>query len=495
MKSALVLYPSQLFPVSELPEVDTVIMVEEPIYFGTDREFPAKFHKQKLILHRASMRRYAEEVLWPAKYDVEYIGLDVLYETSDIIDRAKKFDQIFVFDPINSTITKRLLEARRERDNAPAIQFLPSPNFYLKDQDIRQFFAGKHQNVFADFYQWQRERFNILISEDYKPVGGQWSFEDKSHSRVPQDLTPPSFEVYGDNKFVKEATEFVDKRFGENPGSTDFIWPTNHAEAAKWLQDFVEGRLKDFGPYKNAIDGKAMWLYHSALLSSLNTGLLGPKQVVEAAIKSQAKNQIPIESLEAFVRQILGHREFHRGLYVTKADQLLSKNHFNGHRRLTPAWYSGTTGIPPLDDVARKVNDHAYIHRAERIMVAGNMMLLAEIRTDEIYRWFNEMLVDAYDWMTLPFIHGLQAFEPANTGMRPAIAPSGYILQMSHYERGIWSDVWDGLFWRFIEKHKGLIKHDPSMRAIVQRFDRMDADHKRIIGYRADDFLTRYTLA
>ncbi len=495
MKSALLLYPHQLFPLSALPSVDTVIMVEEPLFFGIDREFPLKFHKQKLILHRASMRRYVEEVLWPAKIDVEYLGLDVLYDSSDILERAKKFEQLYVIDPVHDVLVRRLLEARREKSDAPELQFLPSPNFYLKDQEARQYLSEKHEHAFTEFYQWQRERFNILIGEDYKPVGGQLSFEADGNRKVPKDQALPSFGVFGDNDYVKEATKFVTERFSGNPGGTDFIWPTNHAEAKDWLKSFLTDRLDNFGPFEDAIDGQAAWLYHSALSSSINTGLLSPHEVVEAALQRHAKNPVPLESLEAFIRQILGWREFVRGLYVTRGNVLRRNNVFKHHRKLTGAWYSGNLGIPPFDDMVKKIQAHAYAHHSERLTIAGNLMILAEIDPEEIYHWYSELFIDAYDWMTVPSVYGL--FQSANGDAwttKSYITASNQILQLSNYERGVWSDVWDGLFWRFVERHKALLKHNPNMRAMVQRLERLDADHRRVINYRAEDFLNRYTV-
>jgi deoxyribodipyrimidine photolyase-related protein len=494
MKSALVLYPNQLFPVSVLPQVDTIILVEEPLFFGTDREFPLKLHKQKLILHRASMRRYVEEVLWPGKYEVEYIDLDVLYDSSDILSRAKKFEQLYIIDPMNDTLVRRLLEARREHPDSPELQFLPSPNFYLKDADVRQYLVKSHPKLFADFYQWQRERFNILIGDDYKPLGGEWCLEPEKNERLPKGQALPSFQVYGDNVFVHEAIEFVNQHFSDNPGSTDFIWPTSHEEAAKWLEEFIANRLEHFGPYENALDGQAAWLYHSAIAGSLNIGLLSPQQVIEAALKRHAKHPVPLQSLESFIRHILGRREFLRGMYLTRQTSLRRSNTFKHHRKLTGAWYGGNLAIPPFDDVVKKINAHAYAHQNERMMIVGNLMLLAEIHPDEVHRWFSELFIDAYDWVTVPTVYGAIEFADESLLGRPSISSSHYILQMGHYERGVWSDVWDGLFWRFVERHRTLLARYPQTRVMVQRLERLDSDHRRIIGYRAEDFLARYTL-
>jgi deoxyribodipyrimidine photolyase-related protein len=261
MKSVLILYPNQLYPAKNLPQVDTVMMVEEPMFFGVDQELPMRMHKQKLILLRAAMRRYAEEVLWPTGVDVDYVDLDVLMKTGEVFDRLKKFERILIFDPVDEVLTRRLLQARRERPDVPAVEFLPSPNFYLKDQEVRQYFTERHKQPFAEFYQWQRERFNVLIGDDYKPVGGKWIFDDAKVSKLPANTLPPSFAAFGSNKWVEDATKYVTEHFPNNPGSVDFIWPTNHVEAHAWLADFVDKRLADFSRYAEALDAKATWMW------------------------------------------------------------------------------------------------------------------------------------------------------------------------------------------------------------------------------------------
>ena len=174
MKSALILYPHQLFPVGDLPQVDTVILVEDPLTFGVDQDQPLKLHKQKIILMRASMRRYAEEVLWPAGLQVDYVELDVFLQPADLLNKVRKFERSFMFDPNNEILANKLLQVRRDlSEDAPVLEFLPSPNFYLAEQEVRQYFTDHKKYNFADFYQWQRERFNVLI-QDFKPLGGAW---------------------------------------------------------------------------------------------------------------------------------------------------------------------------------------------------------------------------------------------------------------------------------------------------------------------------------
>lgn len=494
MKTAVLLYPHQLFPLEQLPQVDAVIMVEDPLFFGIDQEYPNKLHKQKIILHRASMRRYAKELLWPQDIDVEYIECGTLFSSAEIFDRASKYEKLYVFDPVHEVLTRRLLEARRSSSNAPELEFLPSPNFLLKDQEVREYFHEKHKAVFDDFYTWQRERFNILITKDYKPVGKKWQHESHA-AKLQENHKLPNFQSFGNNEFVAEATRFVAERFSGNPGSTDFIWPTNHAEAKAWLDDFVSQRLAQYGAYHDSFVPEAPWLYHSALSSSINTGLLSPQDVIETAVTYYEKHNLPLESVELFVRNVLGWREFMRGFYVTKHTQLRNSNPFKQHQRLTAAWRTGDLGIPPYDDVLKKVKQHGYAHQAERLTVLQNLMILAEIHPEDIYGFFSQLFIDAQEWIVVPntFGSGVNIDGHAVSDV-PIITPSSQLLKQSNYERGLWCDVWDGLYWRFVEKHKGILLHNETTRAIAQRLERLDPDHRRIIGYRADDFLKQYTL-
>ncbi len=494
MKSALILYPNQLYAIDQLPEVDTVIMVEDPLFFGIDREFPLRIHKQKIILHRASMQRYVEEVLWPADINVDYIGLDGLMTSEDIFERARKFEQLYIFDPVDDVLTKRLLEARRADTSIPSFDFLPSPNFYLKNTELQQYFSSKHKYMFTEFYQWQRERFNILISKDYKPEGGKWSYEGEGQERLPKDATLPSFAVFGNNKFVDEAIAYVNEHFPDNPGSTDFIWPTNHKEASEWLDDFVENRLENFATYDESIDKKAVWLYHSALESSLNIGLLSPEQVVDAALAKHKKKPVKLASLEGFIRQILGWREYVRGQYLTKHVPMRTANLFGSKRRMTEDWYNGTLGIPPYDNMMQRIHQHGYAHHSERLMVAGNLMLLCEIDPKEIYKWYSEMFIDSYDWSMLPSVYGMCQFtDQGSKTTKPHISGSDYILDISNYDKGDWTDVWDGLLWRFIDNHHDKLQGNSQMKMVVEHYKKIDANQRRIIGYRAEDFLNKFT--
>lgn len=491
-KSSLILYPHQLYPAEHLPQADTVLLVEEPLLFGVDQEYRQRIHKQKLIFMRATMRRYVEEVLWPAGYKVDYIELDVFMQTRDLLEKVRKFDRVSMFDPSNEILATRILQARRELgEDAPTIEFMTSPNFYLSEQEVRQYFTQRHKHPFEEFYQWQRERFNILLTEDYKPVGGSWLL--KQSAKKPTEPAP-GFGVFGANKWVDEATEYVNKHFPDNPGSTDFIWPTSHQEAAQWLNSFLSDRLDSYGQYAGYIDSDAIWLYHGALSTSLNAGLLDPEQVINAALDRHAKKPVPLESLELLIRNILGWREFTRGVALVGGGSLRTSNPLKAQRRLTNAWYDGTTGLPPFDTVVKKLLAKGYVSHAERQLVIGTLMTVCDIRPSDVYQWCNELFIDAHDWALLPYVYGLSQFaDNSSLDGGPYVVPSKAIIDSSNYSKGEWCNVWDGLYWRFIESHKTILKKNSRMRSAVQRLERLDPDQKRIVSYRAEDFLRTYT--
>lgn len=496
-KSALLLYPHQLFATEYLPsEIDQVVIVEEPLLFGTDAQYPMYLHKAKLVFLRASMRRYVEEVLWPAGIEVDYIEFHKLQESGAVVNVLQHFERIVYFDLVDDVLERRLTTALKGLAHAPSIEQLSSPNFYLTRAEVDDFFAHKDKAFFTNFYQWQRERFNILINpETYKPVGGKLSFDSENRKRLPKNHVLPNFQVFGSNNYVDEAKQYIEQYFPDNPGQVaDFPWPTSHSEALHWLDDFLKTRIDDFGPYEDAIDGEAPWVYHSGLSPLLNVGLLQPHEVIERAIERHEKSPVPLSSLEGFIRQILGWREYMRGMYYNRHVQLRTSNVFGHNRRLTNDWYTGNTGIPPVDDVIKKTLTRGYAHHIERLMIIGNIMFLCDFHPDDVYRWFMEMYVDAYDWVMVPNVYGMSQYADGGSMVtKPYVSSSNYILKMSHYERGEWCDVWDGLYWRFIEKNKDRFKKNPRMSMMVTQLEKLDENRKRIISYRAEDFLRNKT--
>ena len=492
-KTALILYPNQLFAPELLPKADIIFVVEEPLFFGADSQQPADLHKQKLVLHRASMRRYVEETLWQKDLNVEYIELKDIEYTADVLVRAQKAgaELVIIFDPTDHLIESRLKKALDDAVETPfELKVLPNPSFMLKRGEVREFFSHKTKHKFSEFYQWQRERFNILIDSNYKPVGGKWSYDTTKPMTVPEGQTPPGFKGFGDNDYVKEAKHWVANNFTGNPGDVEsFFWPTSHQEAKEWLDDFINHRLESFSSYNQTIDGQAVFLFHSGISSCLNSGLLTPKQVIESVLVYHGKHPFTLANLESFIRQIIGWREFIRGLYVT---QNVNTKSFSSSatRALHPKWWAGDTGLPPFDDVTKTIKAHAYADNAERLNILINLMILSEIHPQEVYKWFSSLFIDAYDWVVSPNVYNaLQLSEMGGIWPKPNIGDSEYVLSLSHYKRDAWCDTWDGLFWEFIDRHKTSLAKNPHTHHLVKQLESISPEHRRIASYRAQDFI------
>jgi deoxyribodipyrimidine photolyase-related protein len=227
----------------------------------------------------------------------------------------------------------------------------------------------------------------------------------------------------------------------------------------------------------------------------MNAGLLTPKEVIDEVLKAKEKDtDIPIASVEGFIRQVMGWREFVRGIYQNYSDEEESKNFFGHKRKLTKDWYEGTTGILPVDDAIKKANEFGYCHHIERLMILSNIMLLSEIHPHEVHRWFMEMFVDSADWVMGPNVYGMGQFSDGGLfATKPYVSGSNYVLKMSDYKKDDWCEVWDGLFWRFIGNNKTFFSKNPRMNMMVKLLEKMDAGKKKKLLNLADDFIQSKT--
>jgi len=222
----------------------------------------------------------------------------------------------------------------------------------------------------------------------------------------------------------------------------------------------------------------------------LNVGLLNPKEIIDETLDFGAKNNINMNSLEGFVRQIIGWREFIRGMYVSKGTYSRTQNYWNLTRKIPKSFYNGTTGMPPVDDAIKKILKHGYCHHIERLMVLGNFMLLCEFDPDEVYKWFMELFIDAYDWVMVPNVYGMSQF--ADGGLfatKPYISSSNYILKMSNYKKGNWQKTWDGLFWNFMYKQQVFFRSNARLGMLVRNLDKMSAEKREEHLTNAENYL------
>lgn len=432
-----------------------VYLVEDGRYF---KDF--KFHKQKLILHRASMQGYAA-LLRKEGYVVEYFAAEIADDLFVTLHQ-RKISKIHYIDPVDHVLSERLKHACNKYGFV--LEMYESPAFLSEEAWLRGYFASSRKYSMASFYQAQRKRLGILVRAG-KPVGGSWSFDAENRQPLPPHTKIPLLPIYREEAFIKEAKNYISKNFADNPGACDsFIYPVTHEQAEDWLGQFLHKRFQWFGPYEDAIDKDEVFLFHSQLSPLLNIGLLTPEYVVQEALDFAKKHHVPINSLEGFIRQIIGWREFVRAIYVLEGPAYSKHNYFKHKRTLPKTWWEGKTGIAPIDSTIKKVLNYAYVHHIERLMILGNMMLLSEYDPQHVYTWFMELFIDAYDWVMVANVFGMSQY--ADGGLittKPYISGANYIIKMSNYKKGDWAELWTALYWRFLNKHKDLLAQNARM--------------------------------
>jgi deoxyribodipyrimidine photolyase-related protein len=232
------------------------------------------------------------------------------------------------------------------------------------------------------------------------------------------------------------------------------VFPHTHAGARAWFQDFLVQRFESFGDFEDAMAVGEIFLWHSAITPMLNIGLLTPKYVLEKSLKHGKENNVPINSLEGFVRQVIGWREFMRSAYHEFGTEMRTKNVWNHHKKLPKGFWDGNTGIFPIDDCLRRIKQTGYCHHIERLMLIGGFLFLCEVDPKEIYAWFMENFADSYDWVMVPNVYAMSQNSAGGLiTTKPYFSGSNYVLKMSHYKKGDWCEIWDGLYWRWIEKN------------------------------------------
>ncbi|MBI5808191.1 MAG: cryptochrome/photolyase family protein [Ignavibacteriales bacterium] len=488
MKEAVLIFQHQLF--EEHPALDSdrvVYLTEEFLFF---RQY--KFHKQKLMLHRSSMKFY-QDYLERNKLKVIYI--DSSNELSDIRKliphlKRKGIEEIHFADVADNWLEKRINQTAEK--SGIKIHEYSSPAFLNAKDELKEYFKGKKKYSQTDFYIKQRKKFGILLDEDGSPVGGKWTFDTENRLKYPAAKKPPQVNFPSENKYYEEAVKYVSVNFSDNYGdiNKNFIYPNTFEESKKWFNEFLEKRFSEFGDYEDAIVIGENILHHSVLTPMLNIGLLTPKYTVEETLKYSKKHKIPLNSVEGFIRQIIGWREFIRGVYESSGSYQRTKNYWGFKRKIPESFWNGTTGIEPLDITIKKVLQTGYCHHIERLMVLGNFMLLCEFDPDEVYRWFMELFIDAYDWVMVPNVYGMSQF--ADDGLmatKPYISGSNYLMKMSDYKKGDWQLIWDGLFWRFMDKHRKFFLSNPRLGMLIKTFDKMSKERKNNLLSAAENYL------
>ncbi len=490
MNSVSLVFPHQLFRNNPaLTHERNVYLVEEWLFF---KQY--NFHKQKLIFHRASMKNYAD-YLSNLQYSVSYI--DSNDERNNvgrlILDLNKqKITDIHFVDVVDYLLFKRIKESCAEYNIT--ITLYDSPSFLNTRENVFSYQNKRKSYYQTDFYTQQRKQRNVLMEPDNKPTGGKWTFDDENRAKFPKKETPPIVPFPEVNAFVQEAVKYVETYFPSNYGETQppYFFATNFSDSDDWLTNFLEQRFEKFGIYEDAIVSENHILHHSVLSPMLNSGLLEPKEILDQCQQFAKKNQIPLNSLEGFLRQIMGWREFIRIVYEREGTKQRTSNYWQFKRKIPPSFWTGTTGIEPIDLTIKKILKTGYCHHIERLMVLGNFMLLCEFDPDEVYRWFMELFIDAYDWVMVPNVYGMTQF--ADGGImttKPYISGSNYLMKMSDYPKGEWQEIWDGLFWRFMHVHRDFFLKNPRLGMLIGTFDKMNEEKRSLHLTNAEKYLAQ----
>ncbi|WP_420575311.1 cryptochrome/photolyase family protein [Ekhidna sp.] len=456
-----------------------------------------KYHKHKLILFLSAMRSHADEVKETYRLTYQQLSASNQHLTYEdklrlVLKSHDSISELITYDIEDHFFEKRIRDFCKTEKLKLTI--VDSPGFITTKEKFKAYNQSVKKPFMYTFYQQQRRSLNIFVDNKGQPSHGQWSFDEENRKKLPKGINIPDQPTPHPTDHTEKVKQLVDELFQDHPGSTEnFRWATTRRQVLYLLDDFLKKRFENFGPYEDAISSRETFVFHSVLSPYINMGLVTPDEVVDKALEYYAENDTHYPSVEGFVRQIIGWREFMRGIYH-EYDEKLNTNYFNHKRKMKPCWYDGTTGIPPLDDAIGKANKYGYTHHIERLMVLGNIMLLCELDPKEVYKWFMEMYVDSADWVMAPNVYGMSQFADGGIfATKPYIGGANYIKKMSDYGKGDWEDIVNGLYWRFIEENMETFANNQRMSMMVATLKKMNEEKKEKIFKAANRFIERVT--
>ncbi len=487
---------NQLFPLKNLARFKN----DHLLFMAEDKELCTykKHHKLKILLFLSSMRSYAEN-LKKNKFKIEYSKIDsqefkkkYTEKLMRIISR-KKIKEVSSFEVEDKFFEIKL----KQFFNQQKIKWniIPSPMFLNSREEFKTYLSKTKRPFMANFYKERRQKLNILMRKDGSPEGGKWSFDEDNRNKIPKNLKVPILPKLNETTHTKELKTVVNKLFKNHPGNVNEFWfATEYSEVIKLLDFFIKEKSNLFGDYEDAVDQNNHILFHSALSPYLNIGLITPDVVIQKILDFHKKNKIRLNSLEGFIRQIIGWREFMRGIYQNYSSEMENKNFFKQNRKMKISWYKGTTGLPPLDYAIKNAYKYGWSHHIERLMILSNIMNLCEIKPQLVYNWFMEMYVDSSDWVMVPNVYGMGLFSDGGIfATKPYICGSSYFMKMMDFKKGEWCNTMDGLYWRFINRNRSFFSKNPRLSMMVRIFDKMKTDRKKKILSEAEKFIKNNT--
>ena len=466
-------------------------------------------HKIRLVLFFSAMRHF-RDALANRGYRMHYVALDDADNRGTLAEELARWgrklepEKIVVVKPGDYRVEQALKEASRAL-GCP-LEIREDRHFIVSIDEFAEFARGRDKLLLETFYRQQRRRTDTLM-RGRQPAGGKWNFDSENRSSLKKDErqtipAPRSFEPDG---VTREVIALVEKRFPDHPGNAeDFDYPVTAKEAAIALEDFVERRLEHFGTYQDAMATGEPYLFHSRLSSALNLHLLDPRDTLRAAIDAYEGGSAPINAVEGFVRQILGWREYIRGIYWLKMPEYGELNALDADRPMPAYMWTAQTDMNCVRQCVTQLVDHAYVHHIQRLMVLGLNALLLGVRPYAVHEWHLSMYVDAVDWVSLPNVLGMSQYADGGVvGSKPYAASGSYINRMSDYcadcryrpGRATGGDAcpFTTLYWDFLSRNRNRLRHNPRMQLQFKNFDRKTASERRGIRALADKLKVELT--
>ena len=460
-------------------------------------------HKQKIAFLFSAMRHFAQE-LEDQGLRVRYSRLDDPENSQSLLGEVKRtleaegLGGVVVTEPGEW----RLLEEMRGwSDKLDRPVEIREDDRFLCSREAFAAWAKGRKTLRMEFFYREMRRNTGLLMEGKEPLGGQWNYDAENRKALPDELSPPERCRFEPDSVTREVLALVEGRFSENFGGLDaFGYAVTQAGAERALEDFLERSLPSFGDYQDAMKFGAPFLYHSLLSAYINAGLLDPLAVCRRAEARYHEGKAPLNAVEGFIRQIIGWREFIRGVYWLEMPDYAQRNHLRAQRKLPWFYWSGETGMRCLSESVRQTREHAYAHHIQRLMVLGNFALLAGIDPKEVNEWFLVVYADAYEWVELPNVTGMALYaDGGRFASKPYAASGKYIARMSDYCKDCRYKVtqsteesacpFNALYWDFIARNAGRFSDNPRMAMPLRTWDRMKPEKQAALRRRADVLL------
>ncbi|MDH3403536.1 MAG: cryptochrome/photolyase family protein [Acidobacteriota bacterium] len=458
-------------------------------------------HKQRTALVLSAMRHFAREIAG-AGWRAAYVRVEDRRNDGDFGSQLVRACD--ALDPQRLVALRpgdfRTLKALRQAAAGLGLELelLEDPHFLVEPAAFASWAEGRKVLVMEHFYRWSRRRLGVLLCEDGKPEGGSWNYDADNRKPLGKDRPAlPERRAFPPDAITREVLALVSRRFPDAPGSLDsFAWAVSREQALAALEHFVDRGLKHFGDYQDAMQRGEAWLFHSLLSPALNLKLLDPRECVERAEAAYREGRAPLNSVEGFIRQLIGWREFIRGIYWREGESYARRNHLDEEGRLPEFYWTGETEMQCARDALGQVLEHGYGHHIQRLMVTGNLALVAGVHPRRVSDWYLGMYVDAMDWVTLPNTLGMVMYGDGGlVGSKPYAASGRYIERMSDHcsecrfrpgERvGETACPVTVLYWDFLARHRERLAANRRMRFAYANLDRLPAGELAEVGRRA----------